>query len=226
MPYEDILYEVRGDTAWVTLNRPEKLNAVRWQSGQEMHEALGEAETPALGKALGDVEALAAGATVDAAEGVADVTAAGVVAGVTRSVTFDFRTPGRLIADWFVADSGGKGNAIVYTSNDNPSAVEVRVGPGVAVLTGDFLLARAMRLLTTYGDIRIIRAVSEITIEMSEGEVMEILATGDAKIAAEDYFEILRKKTAVFVEGCCRCGAILAGASAAQEVACAGGAVR
>jgi len=56
---------------------------------------------------------------------------------------------------------------------------------------------------------------------MSEGEVMEILATGDAKIAPDHYFEILRKKTAVFVEGCCRCGAILAGADAEQEVALA-----
>ncbi len=85
-------------------------------------------------------------------------------------------------------------------------------GNGVAVLSGDFLLARAMRLLTTDGEVAIIRAVSDITIEMSEGEVLEILATGDPAISRERYFEILRKKTAVFVEGCCRCGAMVAGA--------------
>jgi octaprenyl-diphosphate synthase len=94
-------------------------------------------------------------------------------------------------------------------------------GNGVAVLSGDFLLARALRLLATDGDISIIRTVSEITIEMSEGEVLEILATGNPEITREHYYEILHKKTAAFVEGCCRCGAILGGADAVQMSALA-----
>lgn len=106
------------------------------------------------------------------------------------------------------------------TRRGKPTANAV-FGNGVAVLSGDFLLARAMRLLALDGDLRIIRAVSEITIEMSEGEVMEILATGDASLTEERYYAILRKKTAVFVEGCCRCGAILGGATPHQERALA-----
>ncbi len=86
-------------------------------------------------------------------------------------------------------------------------------GNGTAVLSGDYLLARAMRLLAIDGDLRIIRSVSEITIAMSEGEVMEIAATGVPDLPLAVYFEILRKKTAVFVEGCCRAGSILAGAN-------------
>ena len=97
------------------------------------------------------------------------------------------------------------------TRRGQPTANAV-FGNGVAVLTGDFLLAKAMRLLAMDGDLRVIRAVSEITVEMSEGEVMEILATGDPSISLDHYYEILRKKTAIFVEGCCRCGAILGGA--------------
>ena len=94
-------------------------------------------------------------------------------------------------------------------------------GNGVAVLTGDYILARSMRLLAIDGDLRIIRAVSEITIEMSEGEVMEIAATGNANLPRAEYYEILRKKTASFVEGCCRCGAILAHAEETVENALA-----
>ena len=94
-------------------------------------------------------------------------------------------------------------------------------GNGVAVLSGDYILARAMRLLALDGDLRIIRTVSEITIEMSEGEVMEIAATGNAALPLNEYYEILRKKTASFVEGCCRCGAILAQADAPVENALA-----
>lgn len=106
------------------------------------------------------------------------------------------------------------------TRRGKPTANAV-FGNGVAILTGDFLLARSMRILALDGDLRIIRTVSDITIEMSEGEVMEIIATGDPKVTAERYFEILRKKTAVFVEGCCRCGAILGGANPDQEAALA-----
>ena len=94
-------------------------------------------------------------------------------------------------------------------------------GNGVAVLSGDYMLARAMRLLAIDGDLRIIRTVSEITIEMSEGEVMEISATGNSALPLADYYSILRKKTACFVEGCCRCGAILANASPEIEAALA-----
>lgn len=44
MTYEDIRYEIDEDTAWITLNRPDVLNAVRWQSGRELSEAVRSAE--------------------------------------------------------------------------------------------------------------------------------------------------------------------------------------
>lgn len=106
------------------------------------------------------------------------------------------------------------------TRRGKPTANAV-FGNGVAVLCGDYMLARAMRLLALDGDLRIIRTVSEITIEMSEGEVMEISATDRADLSQEEYLEILRKKTAIFVEGCCRCGALLASADAQTESALA-----
>src|SRR5687768_14737859 len=106
------------------------------------------------------------------------------------------------------------------TRRGHPTANAV-FGNGIAVLTGDYLLAKAMRLLALDGDLRIIRTVSDITIEMSEGEVMELAAAGDPNLSLASYFEILRKKTAVFVEGCCRCGALIAGADSEREAALA-----
>jgi octaprenyl-diphosphate synthase len=106
------------------------------------------------------------------------------------------------------------------TRRGKPTANAV-FGNGAAVLAGDFLLARSMRLLAIDGDLRVIRTVSEITIEMSEGEVMEIAATGDPQISEEHYFDILGKKTASFVDGCCRAGAMVGGASEQQEGALA-----
>jgi len=40
MTYETILYEVDGGKARITLNRPEKLNAISWQMQQELRDAL------------------------------------------------------------------------------------------------------------------------------------------------------------------------------------------
>lgn len=104
------------------------------------------------------------------------------------------------------------------TRRGKPTANAI-FGNGVTVLTGDYVLARSMRLLAIDGDLKIIRTVSEITIDMSEGEIMEIGATGKADLAIEEYLEILRKKTATFVEGCCRCGSILAGGDEQTETA-------
>jgi len=44
---------------------------------------------------------------------------------LTADVGFDYRIPGKLLADWFVADSNGKGNAIIFTSDDNTSSPDV-----------------------------------------------------------------------------------------------------
>ncbi|MDW8105545.1 MAG: polyprenyl synthetase family protein [Armatimonadota bacterium] len=83
-------------------------------------------------------------------------------------------------------------------------------GNGVTVLTGDYLLAKVMSLLAEDGDIEIIRTVSRVAVEMSEGEVLQMLHTGDLSISEETYFDIIRKKTAVFIQGCCRTGALAA----------------
>jgi enoyl-CoA hydratase/carnithine racemase len=40
MSYEDILYDKQDQTAIITLNQPERLNAVTWVMGQEMLQAL------------------------------------------------------------------------------------------------------------------------------------------------------------------------------------------
>ena len=42
--YADILYEQRGDAAWITLNRPEVLNAIRWETSAELRDAVSRAD--------------------------------------------------------------------------------------------------------------------------------------------------------------------------------------
>lgn len=94
-------------------------------------------------------------------------------------------------------------------------------GNGIAVLTGDFLLAQAVRILAEEGDSRLFRALAQVTIEMTEGEVLEMVWAGDPGLSLDSYYELIRKKTAAFISGCCRIGAIIAGASPVEEEALA-----
>ena len=43
MDYEDILYEVRGGAAWITINRPERMNAFRGRTCDELIQAISRA---------------------------------------------------------------------------------------------------------------------------------------------------------------------------------------
>ncbi len=47
------------------------------------------------------------------------------VPGLVADVGFDYRVPGRMMAQWFVADSGGTGNALIMSSDDNTSSPDV-----------------------------------------------------------------------------------------------------
>lgn len=47
------------------------------------------------------------------------------VPGLVADVGFDYRVPGRMLAQWFVADSGGTGNALIMSSDDNTSSPDV-----------------------------------------------------------------------------------------------------
>ncbi len=85
-------------------------------------------------------------------------------------------------------------------------------GNGVTVLTGDYMLAKAMDLLVRSGDLSIIRVVLQVAIQMSEGEVLQMVHAHDVSISEDVYFDIIRKKTALFIQGCCQTGAMVAGA--------------
>jgi ribose transport system substrate-binding protein len=41
---------------------------------------------------------------------------------LSADVGFDYRVPGKLLGDWFCKDSGGKGNAVIISSDDNTSS--------------------------------------------------------------------------------------------------------
>jgi len=86
-------------------------------------------------------------------------------------------------------------------------------GNQISVLVGDYLLAKSIYLAAREGNIDVIRVFSNVTVGLSEGEVLQITAKGDVDTSEETYLTIIQKKTAGFIAGCCEVGAMLAGAS-------------
>lgn len=83
--------------------------------------------------------------------------------------------------------------------------------PPTAVLTGDFLMARALSLAARAELPAIITVIAGITEFMSQGEIRQLTLKGDVTLSEKDYFEVIRCKTAVLFQGACHVGALLAG---------------
>ena len=86
-------------------------------------------------------------------------------------------------------------------------------GNATTILVGDFLLARALTIAAGTGKIEIIKVVSGITENMSQGEIHQLSRKGDLALNETEYREVIWRKTAVLFEGACRSAALLAGAS-------------
>lgn len=80
-------------------------------------------------------------------------------------------------------------------------------GNTAAILSGDVLLAKAMVLLAKDNDVDLILTVSEAVVDMAEGEVRELEVRGDFDLEEAAHLEVLRRKTASFIEACCEVGA-------------------
>ncbi|WP_121964333.1 polyprenyl synthetase family protein [Myroides sp. N17-2] len=77
----------------------------------------------------------------------------------------------------------------------------------IAVLVGDYLLAKGLLLSIDNGDFDLLRIISVAVREMSEGELLQIEKARRLDITEEVYYEIIRQKTATLIAACCALGA-------------------
>lgn len=90
-------------------------------------------------------------------------------------------------------------------------------GNSIAVLVGDYLLARALSISAGTGRLRIVQILSELTENMSQGEVHQLMRKGDISLTEDEYKEVIRRKTAMLFETACRVSAVLADAPEERE---------
>lgn len=82
----------------------------------------------------------------------------------------------------------------------------------VAVLFGDYLLAKGLQLAVEKKEYALLEIVSNTSREMSEGELLQLQKSRSLNIDMETYYEVIRKKTASLIASCTASGAKAAGA--------------
>jgi octaprenyl-diphosphate synthase len=97
------------------------------------------------------------------------------------------------------------------TRRNRPS-INSRFGNQTAVLMGDWLYMSAFETSLSERSLPILDILTAVTRKMTEGELLQLTLLGRTDISEEQYFDILRRKTAYLFSACCEIGSILGGA--------------
>lgn len=78
----------------------------------------------------------------------------------------------------------------------------------VAVLIGDYILSTALlnACLTNNNDI--VSYLSKLGQTLSNGEILQLTANSSVHISEQDYYDVIKQKTAALFEACCTMGAM------------------
>jgi octaprenyl-diphosphate synthase len=100
-------------------------------------------------------------------------------------------------------------------------AANTQWGNSKCVLAGDWLYMQAFKVAVQERNFRILDALIDLTQQMVEGELLQMEKLGKL-ISLDEHFDLIYRKTACLFSVCMRLGAILGGATAAQEEQVAG----
>src|SRR5699024_702220 len=86
-------------------------------------------------------------------------------------------------------------------------------GNRVAMYTGDYMLARALEVITTVQNPRIHQLLSKTLVKVVEGEISQIKEKFNVNQSLKDYLHRIKRKTALLIATSCGLVAVAAGAS-------------
>ena len=104
------------------------------------------------------------------------------------------------------------------TTRRGRPAANTQWGNSKCVLAGDWLYMQAFKIAVHERNFRILDALIELTQQMVEGELLQMETLGKM-ISLDEYFDLIRRKTACLFSVCMRLGAILGDATPAEEQA-------
>ena len=90
------------------------------------------------------------------------------------------------------------------------SSVHVRWSKRIAVKAGDYLCAKAFRLVADCADPRLFAILGSQLCEMCHGEIQQVVVRGDFRLSESHCLAVVEKKTAALFGACCGAGAVTA----------------
>ena len=89
----------------------------------------------------------------------------------------------------------------------------------IAILVGDYMLSKAIGLLSSVRNNTILNIVSEMTAALTSGEILQLHTGQSMWINEEQYLQIIKQKTACLFAACSEAGAASSGATTRQQTA-------
>jgi octaprenyl-diphosphate synthase len=89
----------------------------------------------------------------------------------------------------------------------------------IAILVGDYMLSKAIGLLSSVRNNTILTIISEMTAALTSGEILQLHNGQSMWISEEQYLQIIKQKTACLFSACSEAGAASSGATARQQTA-------
>ncbi|MFO7559720.1 MAG: polyprenyl synthetase family protein [Desulfobacterales bacterium] len=128
----------------------------------------------------------------------------------TFSVIFEYLHAATLLHDDIVDE------AIIRRGQPVANSI---YGSATAILVGDFLLARSLSIAANTGSIEVIRAIGDVTENMAQGEIHQLIKKGSLDLTEKEYMEVIQRKTASLMQGACLTGALIADAQEKEKKA-------
>ena len=92
-------------------------------------------------------------------------------------------------------------------------------GNSPSVLVGDFLYSRAFEMMVKPDSMRIMQLLAKATNEIAQGEVMQLLNCQNSELTEDEYYQVIKRKTAVLFQAATQIGGVLSGVDKTQEEA-------
>ena len=89
----------------------------------------------------------------------------------------------------------------------------------VSVIMGDFLYSRALRALVAIRDFDVLRVVTDVSSELSMGEMRQLAAIDALHFGEPEYELLIRAKTASLISAACESGALCGAAEFREQMA-------
>ena len=98
---------------------------------------------------------------------------------------------------------------VVDDANERRGALSINAlwNSKIAVLVGDYMLTKGMLISIEKNRIDMLELASEAVKSMTEGELLQLQKARKLNIREDDYFRIIKGKTAALIAACTACGA-------------------